>query len=92
MIRQRKWSGTVARDLRVKHGLSPEEVAERTGTHRATVYAWEAGQSPQMRHAVSLADLYEVPLDTFFIALGPSTTTREPCARNGKRASAELAK
>lgn len=67
MTSRRQWSGGVAKAAREKAGLRPEQVAERTGTHRATVYGWEAGREPQMRHALALADLYGVAIDRFFV-------------------------
>jgi len=64
----RKWSGEVARDARLAAGYArPEDAAERLGVHLATVYAWEQGRPPQMRFAAAIADLYGVPLDSFFV-------------------------
>lgn len=57
----------MARAARARAGLKPEQVAEATGTHRASVYGWEAGREPQMRHALALADLYGVSIDSLFI-------------------------
>lgn len=61
------WNGEVARDLREGAGLKPDEVADHLGVHRATVFAWEAGRDPQLRHAMALADLYGVSIDALFI-------------------------
>ena len=64
---RRTWSGDRAREARLAAGLKPDAVADATQTHRATVYGWEAGREPQMRHALALADLYRVPIDSFFV-------------------------
>lgn len=41
-------------------------MADATGTHRASVYGWEAGREPQMRHALALADLYGIQINSLF--------------------------
>lgn len=64
---RRRWSGETAREARIAAGLKPEEVATATSTHRATVYGWEAGREPQMRHALALADLYGISIDSLFV-------------------------
>lgn len=64
---RRFWSGEAAKQAREVAGLKPEAVAEMVGVHRASVYGWEAGREPQMRHALGLADLYDVSIDSFFI-------------------------
>lgn len=78
----RRWSGETALTFRKLKGLKPEDVAERLGVHRGSVYAWEGGREPQLRYAVALADLYEVSLDSFFVAHadGEGSAGPEPVA------------
>lgn len=78
----RTWSGQVAAEARRSAGYErPDDAAEAIGVHRASVYAWEAGREPQLRHAVALAALYGVTLDSLFTH-APQSTTDEP--RRGK--------
>lgn len=81
---RRTWSGKRARDARTAAHLRPEDVAEATGAHRATVYRWEAGTEPQMSLVLALCDLYGVSIDSLFVHQDEATTTAGACATGGR--------
>ena len=50
--------------LRLRHGLSQEELAARLNLARQTIGKWEAGRStPDLPHLITLSDLFSVPVD-----------------------------
>lgn len=52
------------KNLRRKHGLTQEEVAEKTGVSRQAVAKWESGKTvPDINNCMILAKLYGVALD-----------------------------
>lgn len=74
----RMWSGQVAAEARQKAGFArPDDAAEAIGVHRASVYAWEGGREPQLRHAVALAALYGVTLDSLFTHDGDASESQD---------------
>ena len=49
---------------RKKSGLSPENVAEKLGVSRQTIFKWETGETlPDIRQSKRLAVLYHITLD-----------------------------
>lgn len=51
-------------DLRKKHNLSQEELAEKIGVARQTISKWELGEtSPDLKQAKKIADIFNVNLD-----------------------------
>ena len=50
--------------FRLGAGLTPEELAERTGISRAAIYRYEAGQPARIDVLVKIADLLNVSLPT----------------------------
>lgn len=92
----RIWSGEVATEARLKAGFTrPDDAADAIGVHRASVYAWEAGREPQLRHAVALAALYGVTLDSLFVhepdvatGAGVHGNDQAPTASSAKRSAA----
>jgi transcriptional regulator with XRE-family HTH domain len=54
--------GTILRALRESKGLTVQAAAEAIGVHRATIYAWEAGDKlPEPTPLARAVDLYEAP-------------------------------
>ena len=52
------------RDLRLKHGMTQEEVGKIIGVKRYAVYSYEKGRAcPEMKGLVALADYFEVSMD-----------------------------
>jgi len=51
-------------NLRKKHNLSQEELAEKVGVARQTISKWELGEtSPDLMQAMELAKIFKVSLD-----------------------------
>lgn len=51
--------GTILRLLRESRGLTVQSAAEAIGVHRATIYAWEAGDKlPEPEPLSRAVDLY----------------------------------
>ncbi len=51
-------------DLRKKHGLSQEELAEKIGVARQTISKWELGEtSPDLKQSKELSKIFNVSLD-----------------------------
>lgn len=62
--------GEMLMQLRKKHGLSQQEVADRLGVSRQTISNWECGlAAPALDKAAELAALYEVSLDELAAAV-----------------------
>ncbi|MEQ2527372.1 helix-turn-helix domain-containing protein [Bacillaceae bacterium CLA-AA-H227] len=52
------------KNLRMRHKLTQEEVAERLNVSRQVIAKWEKGEStPDIQHCMELAKLYNVTLD-----------------------------
>lgn len=52
------------KNLRTRHQLTQEEVAERLDVSRQAIAKWEKGEStPDIQHCIELAKLYHVTLD-----------------------------
>lgn len=52
------------KNLRTRHQLTQEEVAERLNVSRQVIAKWEKGEStPDIQHCMELAKLYNVTLD-----------------------------
>ena len=52
-------------NLRLSHGMTQEELADKLAVSRQSVSKWEMGQSlPAIDKVLRLSDLYGVPLDT----------------------------
>ena len=52
------------RKLRVKHGLSKQDLAKELKTSMRQVYRWEDGTSlPTIQHAVGMSRLFGVTID-----------------------------
>lgn len=52
------------KNLRMRHQLTQEEVAERLNVSRQVIAKWEKGEStPDIQHCMELAKLYNVTLD-----------------------------
>ncbi|MBO2535627.1 helix-turn-helix domain-containing protein [Rummeliibacillus suwonensis] len=52
------------KNLRMRHQLTQEEVAERINVSRQVIAKWEKGEStPDIQYCVQLASLYHVTLD-----------------------------
>jgi transcriptional regulator with XRE-family HTH domain len=66
MIR-RNWSGEAAKAARLAAEMRPDAVADVLGVDRSSVYGWEQGREPQMRHVLALAELYGVAIDSLFV-------------------------
>ena len=55
--------GKFLQELRKEHGLTQEQLAEKTGVTRRTVSRWETGSNmPDMDILIDLSDLYAVDL------------------------------
>lgn len=53
------------KDLREARGLSPEELAERLGFAKSTVWAYESGKKQvSVVHLERLADFFEISVDS----------------------------
>lgn len=53
------------KDLREARGLSPEELADRLGFAKSTVWAYESGKKQvSVVHLERLADFFEISLDS----------------------------
>ncbi len=51
------------RFLRLKRGITQEELAERLGVEKASIYNWEVGKViPRMKHLKKLSEIFEVPV------------------------------
>lgn len=57
--------GDRARSLRLRAGLSVDELAQRTGVNRATLYRIESGRRPHMKTARALADALGITVAEF---------------------------
>ncbi|MEZ0481707.1 helix-turn-helix domain-containing protein [Planococcus sp. SSTMD024] len=54
------------KDLREARGLSPEELADRLGFAKSTVWAYESGKKQvSVVHLERLADFFEISVDSF---------------------------
>lgn len=54
------------KDLREAKGLSPEELADRLGFAKSTVWAYESGKKQvSVVHLERLADFFEISVDSF---------------------------
>lgn len=52
------------KNLRTRHQLTQEDVAERLNVSRQVIAKWEKGEStPDIQHCMELAKLYNVTLD-----------------------------
>ena len=52
------------RKLRIRKGLSQEELAEKLDVSRQTVSKWEAGSSlPEIEKLIFLSDFFQVSID-----------------------------
>lgn len=52
------------KDLREKKGLSPEELAEKIGFAKSTIWAYESGKKQiSVSHLARIADFFEVSVD-----------------------------
>lgn len=55
------------RELREKHGLTQEELAERAGVTRQTIIALEKGNyTPSVAFALSLAKIFKCSVEDIF--------------------------
>ena len=77
--------------LRLKKGLTQEQLAETAKVSMQTVYNWEKGiRQPRMEDLQKLADLFEIPAGDFFaeendrVKQPEIIRTRETVETNGK--------
>ena len=55
-------------ELRKKHGLSQEELADKLGVSRQAVSKWERSEaSPDTDNLIELAKLYDISLDELLL-------------------------
>lgn len=55
------------KELRLKRGLTQQEIADLVHVNRVTYTNWEKGKrEPSFENLVKLADLFEVSLDWLF--------------------------
>lgn len=59
------WDKEEIRNLRLKLGWTHGEMGRRLSCHEEEVYAWEAGEMPPHRGAISLLEFYRNQLDTY---------------------------
>ncbi|RAS80697.1 helix-turn-helix domain-containing protein [Priestia endophytica] len=56
--------GEQLKDLREKHNMSREDLAQKMNVSRQAVYKWETNKGyPDIDNLIRLSDLYEVTLD-----------------------------
>lgn len=64
--------GIILRNLRIRHKMSQEEVAERLGVKQSTIHNWESSKSlPGVNHIPVLAALYKITVDELCTELFP---------------------
>ncbi|MXQ49638.1 helix-turn-helix domain-containing protein [Streptococcus pneumoniae] len=52
------------KELRKKHGLTQQELADKVGTNRVNITKWETGRTePSLENVVRLAKLFGVTTD-----------------------------
>lgn len=74
-------------ELRKKHGLSQEELAEKLGVSRQAVSKWERSEaSPDTDNLIALAKIYGLSLDELIFG---EKTTEQTKATEDNRASSE---
>lgn len=67
MGKEKKYSNDHLRDLRLKHGLTQQEVADKIGVTKATISKYEKGLRG-IKHIQELSDLFNV--DPIYILMG----------------------
>ena len=54
-------------DLRVRKGLTQQQLAEKMGVHRTLIVRWESGQVfPSMENIKKLSKIFHIKIDIFF--------------------------
>lgn len=54
-------------DLRVRKGLTQQQLAEKMGVHRTLIVRWESGQvCPSMENIKKLSKIFHIKIDIFF--------------------------
>lgn len=68
-------------ELRKGHGLSQEELAERLGVTRQSVYRWEnGGATPSGKNLRMIAECYQIPVEDLMedLSSAPDPVQEEP--------------
>ena len=72
-------------ELRKKHGLSQEELAEKLGVSRQAVSKWERSEaSPDTDNLIALAKIYGLSLDELIFGEKKSEENSEPTSNDKK--------
>lgn len=59
--------GERLRTLRIAHGMTQQELADKLCTERTTLTGWELkGKEPDFQFVVDIADIFDVPIDYLF--------------------------
>ena len=72
--------------LRIQHGLTQEELANRLNVSRQTVSKWEVGDStPDMEKLIAMSDLFDVSLDR--LVMGKEDEEKPPISAKSEFAT-----
>lgn len=56
--------GQILKNLRLSHGITQQQLADRTGIKQQNISRWELGiHIPDLQECVKLADYFDVSLD-----------------------------
>ncbi len=59
--------GKRIKDARIRQGLTTQELADRIGAARSTIYGWESGGSlPEIKYFKALRDVLHISIDELF--------------------------
>ncbi len=59
--------GKRIKDARIRQGLAAQELADRVGVARSTIYGWESGGSlPETKFFKALRDVLHISIDELF--------------------------